>query len=247
MKKIFVLIGSRRRGGNTFKFTSKIMQKLDGERFLIEYKYPQDYNIAPCFGCMDCFTQTKCVSNDDLEMLQKNILESDIFIIASPVYLHYFSADMQLILEKCSWWAHTLRLQGKPVVVLSTCDTNGHKTVIKPLSRIMTYMGGNVIACANAALMPDQLNNADWMEEVAEKIALRIGKYADIPHQSNGDIDKLFPILKSAALQQKEYSEKYDLDIEFGEYGYWKNSGMLDYDTFEEYLRKKYKCGEVAV
>lgn len=247
MKKIFVIFGTRQKEGNTVKFVKKITERLDKEKFAIDYCYPQDYKIAPCVGCANCFTQTKCISDDDLMMLQEKILESDVFIIASPVYLHYFTADLKLILEKCSWWAHTLRLQGKPVVVLSTCDTNGHKTVIKPLSHIMTYMGGNVIACANAAIVPNQLNNEEWMEEVSQEIASRICKYADIPHQSNADIEKLFPYMKSAALHQKECLEKYNIDIEFGEYNYWRNTKMLEYESFDEYLKEKYKHEEVVV
>ena len=142
MKKIFVLIGSRQKDGNTAGFAKQITDRLDKEKFEVEYAYPQDFKIAPCIGCSKCFVRTECVSKDDLEILHNKILESDLFIIASPVYMHYFTADLKLIIDKSSWWAHTLRLQGKPIVVLSTCETNGHKTVIKPLSKIMTYMGG---------------------------------------------------------------------------------------------------------
>ena len=240
-------MGSRQKSGNTTKFVKRITKRLDKDKFEIEYCYPQDLKIAPCVGCVNCFSQTKCISDDDLMVLQEKILESDIFIIASPVYLHYFTADLKLILEKCSWWAHTLRLQGKPVVVLSTCDTNGHRTVIKPLSKIMTYMGGNVIACANAAVVPNQLNNDEWMDEVSEEIASRICKYADIPHQSNVNIEKLFPCMKNAALQQKKYMDTINTDKEFGEYKFWHNTEMIKYESFEEYLREKYKYEEGVV
>ncbi len=247
MKKIFVLIGSRQKEGNTTCFAKQITGRLDKEKFEVEYAYPQDFKIAPCIGCCKCFVQTECISKDDLNILHEKILESDLFIIASPVYVHYFTADLKLIIDKSSWWAHTLRLQGKPVVVLSTCCTNGHNTVIKPLSDIITYMGGNVIACANAAMIPDQLDNDEWMKEVSEEIARRINKYAYIPHESNVDIEKMFPRMKAAALFQKEKNDKYKLDMDFGEYNYWRDTGMINYNSFEEYLKDKYICEEVVV
>ncbi len=247
MKKIFVLNGSRQKNGNTAKFIKRITEKLDKDVFEVEYAHPQDYKIAPCLGCAKCFLNTKCVSNDDLEKLHKKILESDVFIIASPVYMHYFTADLKLILDKSSWWAHTLRLQGKPVVILSTCDTNGHNTVIQPLQKFISFMGGNVIACSNAAKIPNQQNNTEWMETVSEEIADRIRRYAYIPHQSNEDIEELFKNMKATEVALTNYYKKHKSDITKGEYKYWVNTGMINYDTFEDYLKEKYKCEEVVV
>ncbi|MCR4567498.1 MAG: flavodoxin family protein [Pseudobutyrivibrio sp.] len=247
MKKIFVFIGSRRKNGRTTGFAKQITDRLDKEKFEIEYAYPQDFTIAPCLGCGKCFLQTECVSKDDLPILHKKILESDVFIIASPVYMHYFTADLKLIMDKSSWWAHTLRLQGKPVVVLSTCDTNGHDTVIKPLNKIMTYMGGNVIACSNASNIPNQLDNSKWMDKVTSEIASRINKYAFIPHQSNADLEEMFPAMKEIALLQSRQKERLNLDYELHEYCYWRDMGMLNYATFEEYLKQKYKYEEAVV
>ncbi len=248
MKKIFVLIGSRRKNGNTAGFAKRITDRLDKEKFEVEYAFPQDFNIAPCIGCSQCFLRTECVSNDDLRLLHEKILESDVFIIASPVYMHYFTADLKLIIDKSSWWAHTLRLQGKPVVILSTCGTNGHDTVINALDKLITFMGGNVIACSNAAALPRQLGNDKWMQEVSEEIANRINKYAYIPHQSNTDLEELFPHMKAAALMQKAQSEEdgYSID-EFNEYIYWRDTGMINYDSFDKYLNEKYMCKEVVV
>ena len=57
MKKIFVLIGSRNKNGNTSGFAKRITDKLDKEKFEVEYAYPQDFQIAPCIGCCKCFSQ----------------------------------------------------------------------------------------------------------------------------------------------------------------------------------------------
>lgn len=247
MKKIFVLIGSRRKEGNTTYFVKQITNRLDKEKFEVEYAYPQDFNIVPCMGCCECFYRTECVNKDDLNVLHEKILESDLFVIASPVYMHYFTADLKLIIDKSSWWAHTLRLQGKPVVVLSTCGTNGHDTVIKSLGEIMSYMGGNVIACANAAMIPNQLDNEEWMKRISVEIAGRINKYAYIPHESNKYIERSFPYMKASALMQKKHNDINNLNIKFGEYNYWRDTGMINYNSFEEYLKDKYICEEVVV
>lgn len=235
MKKIFALIGSRRKEGNTIKFVKNITEKLNEEEFEIEYEFPQDYKIQPCVGCNSCFVNNHCINKDDIELLQQKILESDLFIISSPVYLHYFTADLKLMLDKMAWWSHTFRLQGKPVVIISTCDTNGNTTVIKPLGKIITFMGGNVIATANASYLPNQINNPEWLSEVSQEIAKRIVKYVNMPPQSNADIEKVFPITKEMVMQQSNAKEIFG--IEPGEYNYWKDTGMLEFDSFEKYLK----------
>ena len=247
MKKIFVYNGSRRINGNTDKFVKHITDKLDKEVFEVEHAHPQDYNIAPCMGCGECFRKAGCVNRDDLEKLQGKILESDVFIAASPVYMHYCTADMKLLIDKSAWWAHTFRLQGKPVVILSTCETNGHDTVIKPFYKFFTCMGGNVIACSNAARFPNQRNNEEWMENTSRDIADRIKKYAFIPHSSNEDIEKIFVNTRALNCDLRDRVNITNIKPENGEYDYWCDTGMIDYETFDEYLNEKYGCEEVLI
>ncbi|EDT23017.1 NADPH-dependent fmn reductase [Clostridium perfringens B str. ATCC 3626] len=242
MKKIFVLIGSRRKNGNTIKLAKTITKKLDRNSFEIEYAMPQNYTIKPCIGCNNCFIDARCSIKDDIELLQKKILNSDVFIIASPVYLHYMTADLKLILDRSSWWAHTLRLQGKPVVVLSTCSSNGFTTVLEHLSDIITFMGGNVIATANAAEFPNQIHNEKWIDEVSQEIANRITKFAYLPPQSNSAIEKIFFSEKLLMMEQEKLSK--NSNIELGEYKFWEETGMLKYDTFQNYLEAKNKEGK---
>jgi Multimeric flavodoxin WrbA len=234
MNKIVVLIGSRQKNGNTVTFARSILETLPRENFKIEYIFPQDFEISPCIGCKSCFKKIKCTMRDELPMLQEKILVADVFVIASPVYLHNITADLQLILEKSSWWAHTLRLQGKPTVILSTCQSNGHRKVIEPLSKIMTCMGGNVIATANASELPNQLNNSAWVKTISLEISKRILKFSALPLQSNEFLEESFINLKKNMLFVNEKLQKMNLKNE--EVEYWKNTGLIECNTYGEYL-----------
>lgn len=234
MKKVFVLIGSRRKEGNTVQFIRSVTDKLDNDMYKVEYAFPQDYVINFCDGNDECFIDTDYSLNDELEILQNKILESDILIIGSPVYVHSMAADLKLFIERSAWWVHTLRLQGKPVVVMSTCGSNGIKTVIEPLSEVVTFMGGNVIATANATQIPDLLNDRNWIKEVSEVIINRINKYSKLPPRSNKFLEKVFNGSKLNILEQLKLEKKVNTD--FGELMYWKRTGMINFDSFEEYL-----------
>ena len=239
MKKIVVLNGSRRKKRNTTTFIKAILEKLPKEEFLIEYIFPQDFRISLCKGCGNCFEKANCIINDELSILQHKILESDLFVIASPVYLHYMTADLKVILDRCSWWTHTLRLQGKPVIVLSTCDSNGHKKVINALGEIMTYMGGNVIASVNASQYPNKLNDFIWVEAIAEKINERIFKYTSLPLESNDFLEAYFKVLRKNTIIKDKFLQENNMENE--EINYWKKTGMIDFESFHEYLLSKKK------
>lgn len=232
-KKIFILIGSRQKRGNTFIFTKSIVEKLLD--YDVEYVFPQDLKIQPCIGCQTCFQTTSCILKDDLKKLQDKMLKADILIIASPVYLHYVSGDLKIILDRLASWTHTMKLQGKPVVVLSTNDTNGHKSAVEPLCEIMTFMGGNVIANANASQYPNQIGNEEWISEVSGKISDRIKNYVELPPQSNPILEKVFSVSKSNILQQRNYKNEFP-DIPFRELSFWEETGMINFQTFGEYL-----------
>lgn len=237
MKTIFALVGSRQKKGNTAKFIKRIAESLSDNEFQVEYAFPQDYHLKPCTGCNTCFITTQCVSKDEINLLHEKILSADVLIVASPVYLHYMTADLKLILDKSSWWAHTMRLQGKPVVILSTCSSNGHNTVIEPLSKIINMMGGNVIATSNAAQIPHQIDNEEWLSDVSNQIAERIAKYAYLPTQSNKFLEEVFSITKLGMLQQEQVSKNNN--FEAGEAKFWRETEMFDFDKFGDYLAAK--------
>lgn len=238
MKKILALVGSRNKNGNTQKFISSICDRLNDDQMEREFIFPQDYIINPCLGCGKCFRQAKCIQNDDLELVVKKILECNLLIIGSPVYVHYMSADLKKIIERISWWAHVLRLKGKPVVLLSTCSANGINTVIEPMDQYITMMGGNVIVRQNASEHPPQINSDLWLNKMANEISRKIMKFLYLPPQSNENLEKAFFLNKQRILRQIEAEEK--AKIELGECHYWRNSGMLNYDSFSDYLLDQY-------
>lgn len=240
LKKVFVLIGSRKKDGNTASFIKNVTERLNNEIYDVEYAFPQDYSIHFNNGSDEGFTNTEYSLNDDLAILQNKILESDVFIVGSPVYVHSMSADLKLFLERSAWWAHTLRLQGKPIVVMSTCGSNGLSTVTEPLSEVMTFMGGNVIATANATQIPDRINDKQWLKEVSEEIVKRIDTYSKLPNQSNKFLEKVFYGSKLNIIeQQKAEEEAKNANLVLGELVFWKETNMIQYDKFSEYLESK--------
>ena len=219
-KKILIIIGSRNVNGNTSKFANKIMSFLDSS-YEKEFIFPQDLSLNAIDGSNFYFTDLNYNATTSLKDLKQKILSSDVLIVGSPVYVHYFSSDLKLLIENLASWTHTLRLQGKPTVVLSTCGTNGIDT-------------------ANASQIPNQINNNDWLNEVGSTIAKRIEICIRKGAESNKFLEQVFRSNKNSILDQKKLQIKHKIKVsELGELKFWEDSGMINFDSFQDYLNNQ--------
>jgi len=231
MKKILVINGSRNKKGNTTFFANSILNPIK-KGYEIEFLFPQDYKLYSVF---DSFSDTYDESKDDFHKISKKILSSDVLIISSPVYMHYMSSDLKLLFERLSTWSHTLRLNGKPCIILSTCESNGQKKVIEPTSKIITNMGGNVIATANASVI-NELNNKKALTDISTEIRSRIEIYINKPHISNKYIEHSFQDLKKIMQYRIEVIKQNNPQKFNEEERYWFNTGLIEKNSFYEYL-----------
>lgn len=59
-----------------------------------------DMNIKPCQGCFVCRKTGHCVMQDDFQNLFKHIVDADVVIFGSPVYIGQISAQMKLLWDR---------------------------------------------------------------------------------------------------------------------------------------------------
>lgn len=62
-----------------------------------------DLDIAPCTGCVACGYEGPCVQRDDMDTLRKQILASDMLVLATPLYYYSMSAQLKTVVDRfCS-------------------------------------------------------------------------------------------------------------------------------------------------
>lgn len=234
MKKITILNGSINYKGNTQYFIDRLISKLPKNRYKITTFFSEDYQQNLKYTALYDPSYAIKVPNDNIYELQKAILESDLFIIASPVYMHNISSSLKLVVEKLSTWAHIMRLDGMPTVVLSTCSSNGDTTVTSYLCKIISNMGGNIVANCNANSI--QLNTDEWLNEALGKLATIINASIEQPRQSNEYVEKVFQAMKRIMISRIDYDKPNTFFSE--ESNYWK-SKLIGFDSYQDYLKIK--------
>ncbi|MFO8010972.1 MAG: flavodoxin family protein [Dehalococcoidia bacterium] len=85
------ICGSLVRGGNTEVFLTYALDLMRDEGIDAELLTLADKNISDCIHCNWCLSRQKegrfCSLRDDMEPVYRQVMDSDILLVATPVYL----------------------------------------------------------------------------------------------------------------------------------------------------------------
>ncbi|MBN1384891.1 MAG: flavodoxin family protein [Elusimicrobia bacterium] len=71
----------------------------------IEKVAVRDINISFCDGLRGCEKSGICKWKDDMQILEGNILSSDIIVISSPIYFTSLPAKLKAVVDRCQvYW-----------------------------------------------------------------------------------------------------------------------------------------------
>ena len=118
-----------------------------GESVSYERMTGADVRIDYCRSCTGCFRKGICPldSADDCAELKRKILDCDIFLFGSPVYLWAMSGIAKSLLDRISYWTHRFELMGKLCIVFSTTDTSYGPEVAAELEKLVSFTGAITI------------------------------------------------------------------------------------------------------
>jgi multimeric flavodoxin WrbA len=144
---VLLLQGSPRRDGNTATLARAAIEGM-GPGAKVTEVFLHGKSIHPCAACDGCRRREGifCVQKDDMQPLYRQVMESDLLLVASPVYWWNLSAQTKLVIDRLYGLnpeKHPERLRGKRVaVILSHGDTkpcSGAKIALKMLGEICDY------------------------------------------------------------------------------------------------------------
>jgi len=110
--KILGIFGSPRRGGNTDILLEETLKGAEKEGAEVNRIYLTDYAITPCKECHGCDRTGQCVILDDMQKIYPKLLESDIIILASPIFFYGVTAWAKALIDRSqALWARKYLLK----------------------------------------------------------------------------------------------------------------------------------------
>ena len=102
MKKVLILSGSPRKGGNSDVLCDEFAKGAISVGASVEKIRISEKRIAPCTGCYFCKNNGgRCALNDDMGEVLEKILAADTLVLSSPVYFYSVSAQMKTVIDRC--------------------------------------------------------------------------------------------------------------------------------------------------
>ena len=226
MKKIVAVIGSpNNEKSNTIAMTKDFLDAVISCSSDTEYEIISlgDKNLGMCRGCWACTKAGCCVLQDDLQEIQKKILDSDLFILGSPVYVHNVSAQTKVLLDRLFIWLHTVRLMGKPALTAVTTAGSGMKETEKYLDSMLAVLGNIVVGhLRGIAYQPGEFPKRELLREKHRSLAQKTARILE------GDI-KIRPTFKNSYFfWGMKYKVKFSQGKLSYEDKYWREKGWMD-------------------
>ncbi len=92
--------GSGRRGGNTAVLVRAILDgagEAGAETELVELA---DWEIRGCTACKECKQTQRCVIKDDMQRFYDMAPQTDVLVLASPIYLDHITAQLMAFIQR---------------------------------------------------------------------------------------------------------------------------------------------------
>ncbi len=119
MNQIEIFNGSPRKNGNTSSLIDIFKKGLNISKYATHDSFLYDYNIEPCTDCRACKKgDLICTVKDGMQDLYRRIEQSDIYVIATPIYWFGPTAKMKLLLDRLRPYYGNKRLQGKKGILI---------------------------------------------------------------------------------------------------------------------------------
>lgn len=157
--RITVINGTEKRGV-TYRLKELFLENFKSVDEITEFYLPKDCPLF-CSGCTNCFMngESTCKDYSYINAIEQSILQADIIVMASPVYVMHATGAMKAMLDHFGyrWMPHrpAAEMFGKRAVIITQCIGSGAKTTIQDIKHSLSWWGISKILTFKGALISD--------------------------------------------------------------------------------------------
>ena len=100
-KKVLIVSGSPRKGGNSDLLCDEFMRGASDAGNQVEKGFLRSKKVAPCNACYYCRQSGgECAIRDDMGEILDKMQAADVIVMASPVYFYSIDAQMKAVIDR---------------------------------------------------------------------------------------------------------------------------------------------------
>ena len=161
-KQIVILNGSPRRKGNTSALIHAFTEGAEGAGHTVREFYLHGMDIHGCRGCFggQSARECPCVQRDDMDLIYPVVRESDVIVLASPLYYWNLSGQLRTAMDRLFALeendGNLLRGKNRACVLLMAAEGYEFEVVKVYYDHLMEHLNwknlGHVLAGGNGAV-----------------------------------------------------------------------------------------------
>ncbi len=158
-KKIVILNGSPRKKGNTSALVKAFTEGAEGVGNKVTEFFLDQMDIHGCKGCFGGHSSRECpcVQKDDMAKIYPAIKESDVVVLATPLYYWNMSGQIRTAIDRLfaleEGDGNLLRGNGRSCALLMAAEGNGFEDVLTYYDHLADHLHwknlGHVLAGGN--------------------------------------------------------------------------------------------------
>lgn len=170
MKNATIVLGSPNRNGNTARLVKAMLSVIDDKNISIkEIELSKLKRINHCMGCNSCKNDMhKCIYDDGLNEVIAEVRNSDLLVIACPIYFFNFNSLTKAFIDRLFYSSEINNnesiLRGKKIGILVTYGlTNvidsGAKNALQSFYDISEFVGVEIVGIVYGSIGDNQEQN----------------------------------------------------------------------------------------
>ena len=227
------VINGTEKQGVTYRLKEIFLAAFRDKANITEYYLPKDCPSF-CTGCLSCILkgENTCKDAEYIERIDKSLLEADLIVMTSPVYVFHATGAMKAFLDHFAyhWMPHrpALEMFGKRAVIITQCLGSGAKSAAKDIKHSLSWWGISKIGIFTGALMGDivwenlsqkkQAELTGWVQKLSCKFA-----HIDYTKPAHTNLITKFKFFICRMMQKSIHKS----DSEYLDGKYWAEQGWL--------------------
>ena len=177
--KALCIIGSPRENGSTAYLIDKVIEGIKESGAEVARYCLGRAKIEYCIGCKSCEKTGRCFQNDDVNLIIKDLEDSDIVVIGSPSYWGDITGQLKVFFDRNTPYSNTnpkgtfkhRERVGLSIAVRTGNNEEENAHIIKTIDHYFGHMGikpaANLSVCG-VAVLEDLLTKEDVIKKAYE-------------------------------------------------------------------------------
>ncbi|RKD33302.1 flavodoxin family protein [Lacrimispora algidixylanolytica] len=168
---ILIITGSPRRNGNTEIMADTFAESAKTAGHDVTIKNLSTLKVDPCLACQYCFTHDgTCIQQDDMNSILSDLAETDMLVLASPIYWFDVSAQTKAFVDRMYAFAKKGFRIKSIAMLLNSGAPNVYDAAEAQLNAICSYLKweNKGVIKISGMLEKGSMNSSDKLESVKD-------------------------------------------------------------------------------